>query len=39
MPHYNKNYRDDDQYVLIAWLIVLFAVVILFLIWHSTGMF
>ena len=37
MPQYNRKYRDVEQHVVIAWLIVLFAFVILCLIWYTNG--
>jgi hypothetical protein len=39
MPGYNHNFNDEKQPLLLAWLIVLFAFVILFLIWQSHGYF
>lgn len=37
MPSYNRKYRDNNEHVTIAWLIVLFAFVILALIWYTNG--
>ena len=37
MARYNRKYREDEQYLTIGWLLVLFALVILFLIWRAHG--
>ena len=39
MAQYNHKFKSKDQHVTIAWLIVLFAVVIMFLIWRAHGVF
>ena len=39
MSGYDRKYRDDKQFLAIAWLLVVFAFVMLFLIWHSHGVF
>ncbi len=38
MAQYNRKYKDDDrQHITIAWLLVVFAMVLIYLIWHAHG--
>jgi len=39
MAHFDSNSKEEKQHILIAWLIVVFAFVLLFLIWQAHGIF
>lgn len=37
MKRYDQKHGRDDDMVLLAWMIVFFSFVILYLIWHAYG--
>ncbi len=37
MNRYNQKHKDEEEHILIGWLIVVFSIVILYLIWHLHG--